>query len=487
MAGGERNGGEAVKRLGGWDALLLYSETPNVHMHTMKVAVVDAAHLRGEYDFERFRRTVRRRMHTLEPLRYQLVDVPLKLHHPMWLEKVDVDLDYHLRRARVAAPGGRRELDVLIGEIASTPLDRSRPLWEFHFVEGMANDRFAIVCKVHHTLADGMASANLLARAMDPILAPDDDSYSSDPPPSKGALLRAAARDHVEQIGKVPGLVRHTARGITQVRRRARERAEHPGMARNFHPPKTFINHVVSSKRLFATATLAIADVKETKNLLDVTINDMVMAIAAGALRELRIRYDGHSDDPMLATVAVSTDTSPDRITGNELNGLFMSLPVHVDDPLERVRLTHLSTAIAKENYNLLGPAVPGRWAAYLPPMLAPWAFRRIARSDAPNALYNVPVSNVPGPRERGRIAGAPISELYSVGPVMAGCGLNITVWSYVDQLNVSVISDDLTVDDPHEVTDAMVAAFVDIRTAAGLSGALTELDTAMAPASASG
>jgi diacylglycerol O-acyltransferase len=477
----------AVKRLGGWDAMLLYSETPNVHMHTIKVAVVDAAQLRGEYDFDRFQRTVRRRMHTLEPLRYQLVDVPLKLHHPMWLENVEVDLAYHLRRARVASPGGRRELDELIGQIASTPLDRSRPLWEFHFVEGMADHRYAVVCKVHHSLADGVASANLLARAMDPVVAADDDVYPTDPPPSPGGLLRAAVRDHVEQIGKLPELVKHTADGISRVRRRSRERGKHPALARNFHPPKTFINHMVSPTRSFATATLALADIKEAKNLLGVTINDLVMALAAGALRELRLRYDGHSDDPILATVAVSTDASPDRITGNELNGLFMSLPVHIDDPLERVRLTHLSTGVAKENCNLLGPGLPGRWAAYLPPALAPRAFRRIARSDTQNALYNVPVSNVPGPRERGRIAGAPISEIYSVGPVMAGCGMNITVWSYVDQLNISVICDDLTVDDPHEVTDAMIAAFSEIRTAAGLFGTLTEVDTAMAPASAPG
>jgi diacylglycerol O-acyltransferase len=475
-----------MKRLGGWDAMLLYSETPNVHMHTIKVAVVDASRLHGEYDFDRFRRTVRRRMHTLEPLRYQLVDVPLKLHHPMWLENVEVDLDYHLRRARVASPGGRRELDELIGRIASTPLDRGHPLWEFHFVEGMAHDRFAVVCKVHHTLADGVASANLLACAMDPVTPDDDGAYPTDPPPSRRALLRAAASDHLSQMGKLPELVKHTAEGIGRVRRRSRERGRHPALARNFRPPKTFINHAVSPTRKFATATLALTDVKETKGLLDVSINDLVMALTAGALRELRLRYDGHSNEPILATVAVSTDASPNRITGNELNGLFMSLPVHIDDALERVRLTHLATGVAKENYNLLGPALPGRWVAFLPPALAPWAFRQIARRDAPNALYNVPVSNVPGPRERGRIAGAPITEIYSVGPVMAGCGINITVWSYVDQLNISVISDDLTVNDPHEVTGAMVDAFSEIRTATGLSGSLTDVETAMAPASAS-
>jgi WS/DGAT/MGAT family acyltransferase len=363
-------------------------------------------------------------------------------------------------------------------------LKRDRPLWEFHFVEGMAHDRFAVVCKVHHTLADGVASANLLARAMDPVTPAHDDAYPTDPLPSTGELLRAAAIDHVKQMTKVPELVRHTAEGIGRVRRRSRERGQHPALARNFRPPMTFINHAVSPTRTFATATLALSDVRETKSVLDVSINDLVMALTAGALRELRLRYDGHSDEPILATVAVSTDASPDRITGNELNGLFMSLPVHVDDALERVRLTHLAAGVAKENYHLLGPALPGRWVAFLPPALAPGAFRRIARRNAPNALYNIPVSNVPGPRERGRIAGAPITEIYSVGPVMAGCGLNITVWSYVDQLNISVIADDITVDDPHEVTDAMVDAFVEIRTAAGLSASLTDVETAMAPAS---
>ena len=159
--------GWGVRRLNGMDAMLLYSETPNLHTHTLKVAVINAAEFDGEYTFEVFRRTIQRRLHLLDPLRYRLVDIPWKLHHPMWLEDCPVDLDYHLRRVQIPAPGGRRELDQVIGEIASTPLDRDRPLWEFHFAEGMADDRFALIGKVHHTLADGLASANLLARLMD--------------------------------------------------------------------------------------------------------------------------------------------------------------------------------------------------------------------------------------------------------------------------------------------------------------------------------
>ena len=158
-----------MKRLNGMDALLLYSETPNVHTHTLKIAIVDAADQGIEFGFDRFRTTFARRLHLLEPLRYKLVDIPWRMHHPMWLENCDVDLDYHLRRVRVASPGGRRELDSVVGEVASTPLDRDHPLWEFHFAEGLEGGRVALIGKIHHALADGVASANLLALAMDLI------------------------------------------------------------------------------------------------------------------------------------------------------------------------------------------------------------------------------------------------------------------------------------------------------------------------------
>lgn len=473
--------------------MLLYSETPNVHGHTLKVAVIDASELDGAWDFELFRRLLRRQLEILEPLRYQLIDVPFKLHHPMWMENCDVDLDYHLRRVAVPSPGGRRELDEMIGEIASTPLERGRPLWEFHFVDGMAGDRFAVIGKVHHALADGVAAGNLLARAIEWSSSArlDDDApptapTPADPIPTKTQLLRAAAGDHLRQLGRLPTLLKHTASGVSRVRRRSREREHEPALAQTFYPPRTFINHVLSPRRTFASATLALADVKQTSKHLGVTINDLVLAMSAGALRELLLRYDGSAEHPLIASVPASLDTSPDRLTGNELGGMFVSLAVHIADPLERVGLTRIATVIAKENFQLLGPALPSRWAAYFPPPLAPLAFRWLSRSDTQNKLYNLPISNVPGPREGGHLAGAPLSELYSVGPLTAGSGMNITVWSYVDQIAISVIADDKTLHDPHEATDAMLRAFNEIRTAAGLPGTLTEMPSVMGPAHSS-
>jgi diacylglycerol O-acyltransferase len=481
-----------VKRLNGMDAMLLYSETPNVHMHTLKVIVVAAADFEGEFNFEVFRRMVARRLHLLEPLRYKLVDIPLRLHHPMWLENCDIDLDYHLRRVHVPRPGGRRELNQVIGEVASTPLDRTRPLWEFHFADGMVNDRFAMIGKIHHALADGVASANLLARALDVAGSVPDErdlyatyscaGYSA---PTTGELLRAAGRDHLKQAAELPALVHDAAKGLSRVRRRARERADPPELASSTKPPPTFLNHVLSPARTFASATLSLAEVKETSKSLGITINDMVLAMSAGALRELLLRYDGRADEPIITTVPTSTDTSPKRITGNALGGLRIPLPVHIDEPLERIRLTRAAASIAKENDALLGPHLMGRAMAYLPSVAAPPVFRWLSQREAQNKMMNVSIANVPGPRQRGHISGAPVSEIYSVGPLSAGCGLNITVWSYVEQLNVSVLSDDHTLHDTHEVTDAMIHAFAEIRRAAGFAGELTDVDTAMAQASA--
>jgi len=471
-----------VRRLSGWDSLLLSSETPNVHQHTLKVAVVDTALFEGEPTFDAFRETFASRLSVLDPLSYELVDIPFHVHRPMWREDVAVDMDHHVRRIQVPAPGGRRGLDDLIGQIASTPLSRRRPLWVLYFAEGLAPNRVAVIGKVHHALADGVASANLMARAMDWPDSPqvDDTPGGLAAPPSTAALLRSAVRDHARQLMDVPGAIRDGVTGIYRLQRRARQRRRHPELAERFNPPPTFLNHRLSAGRAFASATLSLAEVKETSKALEVTINDLVLAICAGGLRRILLDYDKRADEPLIASVPAATDTSPDRITGNALSTMLVSLPVQSDDPLERLRLVGTSTRIAKEDHDLLGPKTVGQLLDYVPPLMVRSTFRWTSRREAPNQLFNVIVSNVPGPRQRGRIAGAVVTEIYSVGPLAAGAAMNVTVWSYVDQLNISVLSDDQTFKDVHEATDAFVGAFADIRMAAGMSKPTTEVDTAL-------
>ena len=461
-----------MKRLNGMDAMLLYSEAPNLHTHTLKVAVIDPAPDAPGFGFDAFCDHVRRRLPLLEPLRYKLVDIPWRLHHPMWLEDCDVDLAYHLRRVTVPAPGGRRELDEVIGRVASTPLDRSRPLWEFHCAEGLAGGRFAVIGKVHHALADGVASVNLLGRLLGDATSEPEPLPARPVQPSRAELLRAAARDHARQLVKLPGLVRDAAVGLTRVRRRSKQRGAHPDLADAFDAPPTFLNHLVSPRRRFASATLPLADVKATAAALGITINDVVLATAAGGLRKLLLHCDGQVNRPIIASVPTATDKS-DRVTGNEISGLSVSLPVHVGDPAERARLVAVATRIAKEDHEILGPRLYGRMMSYLPTAIAPAAFRWLARREAPNKMMNVAVSSVAGPRERGRLGGAWVSEIFSTGVLSPGAPVNITVWSYVDQLGVAVLTDDQTFADPHEATDVLSQEFSELRRAAGVSETL--------------
>ena len=455
-----------MKRLNGMDAILLYSETPNVHTHTLKIAIVDNSN--GRFTVDLFRETLLQRLQRLEPLRYKLVDIPGRMHHPMWMENCQVDIDYHVRCMRLQGRGDQHDLDQTIGEIASRPLSRDHPLWEFYYVAGLSGRRVALVGKIHHALADGVASANLLVRAMDLTDAPADDGpvAESCTPPSSRELLWAAGRDHAQQVVRLPSVLARAAAGAWRLRRRGRERGDQPDLARLLEAPATFLNHVVSPVRTFARTSIPLADVKHTAKKLEVTINDMVLSMAAGALRDLALRYDGHADRPIVASVPTSTDRSAHRITGNEIGGMAVSLPVHIDDALERVRLTSMAARFGKEDQELFGPDLYGRLMDYLPPAIATPALHWLANHDTDRRLMNVPISNVPGPREFGFFSGARVTEIYSVGPLAPGCGINITVWSYVDALNISVIADDQTVDDPHEATDAMVAAFDAIRVA---------------------
>ena len=469
-----------MKRLSGWDAVLLYSEAPNVHMHTIKAAVIELDSTRVDFDIAAFRQVIGGRLNKLEPFGYQLIEVPWGFHHPMWREHCEVDLEYHIRPWRLPAPGGRRELDAAIGQIASTALDRSRPLWEMYFVEGLANNRIAVVAKIHHALADGVASANLMARGMDLTSGPEGGPYVSDPAPSTGQLMSSAFADHLRHVGRLPHTVRYTAQGLGRVRRSTRKLS--PELTRPFEPPPSFMNHKITAERRFATATLALADVKETGKKLGATINDMVLAMSTGALRKLSLRYDGKAD-PLLASVPMSFDFSPERISGNYFTGVLIGLPIDLDDPRERVAACHQNAVAAKESNQLMGPELVSRWAAYMPPGPTQAFFRWASGRDGHNKILNLNISNVPGPRQHGRVGGALVTEIYSVGPLTAGSGLNITVWSYVDQLNISVLADGATLKDPHEVTDAMIADFIEIRRGAGLSDKLKVIEAAMAPA----
>jgi len=455
-----------MRRLSGWDAYMLYSETPTVHNHTLKVAVVGPDGLGRSLTFEQFHTTFASYLPLLTPLRFKLVDVPAGLHHPMWRENCAVDLEAHLIRGDVAQPGGQAELDAVVGEIASIPLDRRLPLWAIHFIEGLSGGRVAIIAKVHHALADGVASANLMARAVteSPHTTSRIGHVEADPQPTRSEVVRAALRDYRRSARLFPRVVVDTASGSVRMARHAKRSL--PEDAKMLRAPATFFNRKLTARRGFGTASLGLPAVKAIAREVDATINDVVLALTAGALRQA-VLDQGEVPEALVAAVAVATDRRPDRIDGNRLTALMTSLPCDEPDPIARCERVKASTAVAKHNLDLLGMGLVEQWMEFIWPKSSTKLFRTMSsRSATRNRLVNLPMSNVPGPRRPGYVAGFPMVELYSVGPLYDRCGLNVTVWSYVDQLNVSVLSDPALAPDPARIAGLIKDGLDELRSA---------------------
>jgi diacylglycerol O-acyltransferase / wax synthase len=462
-----------MRRLRGVDGYLWYNETPSNHMHTLKVAILDTARASVPYSAQQFTRDLDDRLHLIPSFRWRLLETPMGLHHPVWVEDRDFDITRHVFRTLAKPPGGPRQRDEVIALIAQTPLPRDRPLWQLHLVEGLAGGQVAAVAKIHHAMADGGAAANqLLSVADDPIakgMPAPITLWSPPPPPSRRALLTEALHAHPARARRLPDLVRRTHRGWRAMRQYWRDNGGAP--TRPFSGPRTFLNGTIDHRRTFASTPIAFDDVNALRRGTDYTVNDLVLAIATGALRRLLADHGGLPDEPLVANVPAATGQRTDRLYGNSVGILFIALPVHLTDQRLRLRLIHDAMRAAREANERLGPELFEEWLDYVPPKLFSYAAKAYARSKLVarrRPMMNVVISNVRGPAQPVDVAGQPVCDLISVGPLDIGVALNITVWSYAGKLNFTVLACPAQLPDAHVVTEALQDAFVDLRRALG-------------------
>lgn len=472
-----------LERLSGLDAGFLYMETPTLHMHTLKIGIVDPASAPGGYSFDRFKEVLAARLHLLPPFRRRLLPVPLSLHHPLWLEDRDFDLDYHLRRVGVPQPGTQAELDELIGDIAGRPLDRSRPLWQMWVVEGLEGGRVAFVTKMHHAIADGAAASALLANVMspDPVGEPTPPrrAWRGERPPPNLVLLAQALVAQVRMLLLLPRLLARTWRAVREVIRGRTIDAVIPPRP-ILDAPRPSFNGALTPHRTFATTTLSLARAKAVKNAAGVTLNDVILATVGGALVDWMAERGEVLDRPLVAGVPVGTDVmgAEPRLVGNRVSNLFTTLATDVDDPAARLQRIHQVTIAAKQVQATLGMDLMQQWVEYTPAPLLKAFMRLYSRWRLANRHrppINLVVSNVPGPPIPLYVAGARLTDLYSVGPVLEGAALNITVWSYQDRLQVAALGCRELLPRLHEVTDRMHAALDELADAVGV-GAIDAL-----------
>jgi WS/DGAT/MGAT family acyltransferase len=437
-----------MERLSGLDASFLYLETPSNHMHVALTAVLDPSAAPDGYSFERIKDLIASRLHLVPPFRRRVVQVPFRLGHPIWVEDPDFDLDYHIRRVGAPSPGGMVELSELAAQIASTPLDRSRPLWELYVVEGLADGNIAVVAKVHHCAVDGVSGAELMVHLFD--LEPTPRQV--EPPaqrtvehiPSELELVGHALVSQLRRQASLPRLVGSTARSLGTLVRRHRDPDTVVG-AVPLTAPRTPFNGALTPHRRVSFARLSLGDVKAIKNATGTTVNDVILAITAGALRRYLAAKDALPDEPLIAVCPISVRTEDQRgQTNNKVSAMFTSLATHLEDPLERLAAISLVTRGAKEDHNAIGAGFLQDWAEHAAPAtfaLASRLYARLGLAERHRPIHNLVISNVPGPSFPLYYAGARLVGAYPMGPVMEGAGLNVTVMSYMDDVDVGFMA----------------------------------------------
>ncbi|MBW2628088.1 MAG: wax ester/triacylglycerol synthase family O-acyltransferase [Deltaproteobacteria bacterium] len=468
-----------MERFSGQDASFLYMETPSVHMHTLKIAVIDLpAKIPYADVFDLVRVSMESKLHLVPRLRLRPVEVPGGLHHPMWVKDPNFNIGRHLYRAKIAEPGGHREMDQAIAEIASTQLPRDRPLWETWLLEGLADGGVVLVTKIHHSLADGVASATMLGEVMNVERNHDDldarnPTWVPEPLPSRRTLIKDAFRDQREQLGAIGPLMRRTVKGSVNVLKNIKNRAT--SVPYPFVTPRTAFNRTLSPRRSFASTSLPLAEFKAVKRAANVTLNDVVLATVAGALDQFFDARAEHLSRPLIASVPMAVPSPDDapRTAGNRVANLFTSLCNDISDPLERLQKIHAVTSQSKEIQQQLGMDTLLDWSEAAPAGLYRWilgAFSQSGLSDIMPPAANLIISNVRGPDHPLYVAGARLRAIYSVGPAIEGIGLNITGWSYCGDLSFALIADADAIPDPHLITDALRGALDELQQATGIT-----------------
>lgn len=468
-----------MERLTGLDATFLYLETPTHHMHVAMTMVLDPSTMPGGYSFQGIKDFIASRTDRIPPFRRRLVSVPLNLHHPVWVEDPEFDIDHHIRRIGAPAPGGRRELGEMAAQIASVPLDRSRPLWEMWVVEGLKQDRIAVVSKVHHCAIDGASGAELMVHLFD--LDPADAVVTGPPPdlpseriPTDVELIGHALTSKVRRTMGLAPLLNQTARSINRV---VQGRRSPDGLvgAVPLTAPRVPWNGPTSGRRDVGFARVPLATVKDVKATLGCTVNDVVLALCAGTLRRYLESHGALPDEPLVAVCPVSVRTPDDTPGSNKVSALFTALATQLDDPLERLEAIRATTKGAKEEHSAVGATMLQDWAEFAGPNVFNLASRLYSGMNLANVhrpVHNVIVSNVPGPPFPLYFAGAETVAAYPMGPVMEGCGLNVTVFSYLDSIDIGFMVDRELVPDVWAMAEAVEPALEELVAAAGRPGA---------------
>ena len=465
-----------MQQLSGIDNGFLVMEGPTTYGHVSSITVYDPSGAPGGAGYEATYKLLEERISGVPLFRRRLVDVPLGLDLPYWVEDPDFDLDFHLRHHAVPPPGTDEQLAEVVSRIVARPLDRSRPLGEMYVIEGLAGGRIAQLTKIHHAAIDGAAGAQLLAILLDtdPTYRPKglEDRWEPERIPTDAQLLQRTAFEYLRRPEKMIRLGVRTLRELAattqngglraladiasqplpgpigqMVRQRLRggHEIDTPPALPITAAPRTPFNRTISAHRRFAFVNVPLDDAKRIKNAYGSTLNDVVMALCSATLRRYLDERACLPDEPLVAMVPVSIRTGSETDTSqNRVSAMFANLHTHEKDPVDRLLGISASMRAAKEMHAAIPAERLTDFAQFAPPAVAARAMRLYSRTrvaDRMNPPFNLVISNVPGPSEPLYSAGARLEHFYPVSTIVDGQGLNMTVQSYNGSLDFGFIA----------------------------------------------
>jgi WS/DGAT/MGAT family acyltransferase len=471
-----------MRQLTSLDNQFLALENSRQSGHVAGVAVLDPSTAPGgALNAADIQALIVERLPMLPLLRWRLAEVPLGLDYPFWVDDADFDLDFHVRELALPSPGSDGQLAEQVARITSRPLDRARPLWELYLIHGLQHGHVAMLTKIHHALIDGISGAEIMGLLLD--LGPDGPlppkerkgkAQGEKMPGAPEMLARAAlgipryplrllralpsALPNVEDtpFGVLPGAA--MAGGLTtRLRRLLGGDTVAQGQER-FTAPRTSFNGRISPHRRFTFGQLSLDKVKAIKNHHGGTVNDAIVSICASAVRRWLVEHDELPDQPLVAQVPVSVRSDEEIGTyGNRI--LLMSAPLftNIADPVERLHRTHEALSDMKERHKALPATLLQDANHFIPAAVFARAAQltfRLSTSGAAHPTWNLVISNVPGPRIPLYCAGARLVANYPVSVITDGMGLNITVMSYLGNLDVGIVADRDQMPDLHRLID---------------------------------
>ncbi|MFN8100072.1 MAG: wax ester/triacylglycerol synthase family O-acyltransferase [Mycobacterium sp.] len=449
-------------RLSGSDVTFVLDEHIEPQ-HTLKVAVFDEQASK-DFRFEDILETLRGAVDVLPQMQWRVEFVPLGIGHPSWVTDPTYDVANHVHHTRLPEPGTRTQLCAKISELASQPVPAGRPPWELWFLEGFEGSKVVAALKMNHALADGGTFADLL----DMVTRPEPGAKPVVPPipraaapSSRSVALRSGVGDLLRSMRDE--LPRRTAALVRAYTRDRKSTAQRPPS--RFGAPVVPWRGPLTAGRTFSYGSVPLEDIRQMAKACSGTVNDVLIAIAAGAIRQYLIEENLPTDRPVIGNTAVRTRKPDDpRLWGTAVTALPFELPTHLSDPLERLRAAHAQTAMVKAQ-SATRPVHMEDWFDFSPPLVLGPALK-LTRAAAHRVNGAVIVSNVRGPREKRYLGNMGIENFISCGHLKYAAGVNLTVWSYDKFINFAVYGCTRTLPDPELFTQRILASFEELRSA---------------------